>query len=73
MWGIYNKLCAPNKMPFTSKYSNLGKTTKVRIPESYMPHIEHLLEGYDRICGAHNEEFLHKIQKNIQKGLDSIE
>ena len=59
-------------MPFISKHPNIGKTEKIRIPSICVPHIENLLEHYDRICGAHNEEFLYKIQLKIEEGLKNI-
>ena len=60
-------------MPFISKYSNIGKTEKIRIPEICVPHIEYILEHYDRLCGAHDQDFIHKIQKKIEEGLENIE
>ena len=60
-------------MPFTSKHPNIGKTEKIRIPSICVPHIENLLEHYDRICGAHDEEFLYKIQLKIEEGLENIQ
>ena len=60
-------------MPFSSKYSNIGKTEKIRIPQICVGHIENLLEHYNRICGAHDEIFLHKVQQKIEEGLESIE
>ena len=60
-------------MPFINKYSYIGRTEKIRIPEICVGHIEKLLEHYDRICGAHDKDFLHKIQQKIEEGLESIE
>jgi hypothetical protein len=74
MWDIYNMLYGTNRiMPFSSKYPHMGHTERMRIPEDCVPHIENLLEHYNRICGAHNEEFLHKLQLKIEEGLENIE
>jgi hypothetical protein len=59
-------------MPFTSKYTNLGKTERIRVPVKYVSHIESLLEEFDRICGTHNEEYVDKIVDNIIRGLNNI-
>jgi len=74
MWGIYNNHLGHIRiMPFVSKYSSIGKTEKIRIPEICVPHIESILSQYDRLCGAHGEEFMYKIQKKIEEGLECIE
>jgi hypothetical protein len=60
-------------MPFSAKYSHLGNTEKVRIPSKCIPHIERLLEEYDRVCGAHDYDYLVRIQNKIEEGLNVIE
>jgi hypothetical protein len=59
-------------MPFTSKYTNLGKTERIRVPVKYVSHIESLLEEFDRICGTHNEEYVDKIIEKYHEGLHNI-
>lgn len=74
MWDIYNSLYGTNRiMPFSSKYSHMGQTERIRIPKNCLSHIENILEHYNRICGTHDEEFLHKVQKNIEIGLGNID
>ena len=73
IWDIYNMLYGTNRiMPFSSKYTHMGHTERIRIPENCVSHIENLLEHYDRICGTHDEEFLYKIQLKIEEGLENI-
>ena len=60
-------------MPFVSKYASIGKTERLRIPEICVSHIETILSHYDRLCGTHGEEFMYKIQKKIEEGLECIE
>lgn len=60
-------------MPFISKHPNIGKTEKIRIPSICVPHIENLLKQYDRICGAHDLNFLNKLQKKVENELERIE
>jgi hypothetical protein len=56
-------------MAAKQKYPNLGKTIKIRVPESYVPHIEYLMANYDRITENHDEDYLSKVILNIEKGL----
>ena len=74
MWDIYNMLYGTNRiMPFSSKYTHMGHTERIRIPQNCVSHIENLLEHYNRLCGTHNEQFILKIQTKIENGLDDIE
>jgi hypothetical protein len=60
-------------MPFSSKYTYLGNTEKIRIPSKCIPHVEKLLEEYNRICGAHDYTYVGHIQNKIEDGLNVIE
>lgn len=60
-------------MPFLNKYPHMGHTERMRIPRICVGHIENLLQHYDRLCGTHDEEYVHKIQQKIEEGLDNID
>ena len=59
-------------MPFKPKYNNLGATEKIRIPKSHLPHIEILLNHYNRILETRDNDYIIKLQQNIEKGLENI-
>jgi hypothetical protein len=59
-------------MPFTSKYTNLGKTERIRIPAKYLSHIRNILEEYDRLCGTKGENLVYKIIEKYHEGLHNI-
>ena len=60
-------------MPFSSKYQNLGITEKIRVPVNLIPHVEIILSEYNRICGAHDINFLNNIKDKIEQGLHSVD
>ena len=59
-------------MPFSSKFPNLGKTVKTRIPESCYHHVITLLDEYERIAEKHGRAYLEQIQDKIEKGLNNV-
>jgi len=59
-------------MPFSSKYSHLGKTDKIRIPSNQIKHVEELLDYYETICELKGDSYLHKIQNSLIETLDKI-
>jgi hypothetical protein len=60
-------------MPFTSNYSHMGHTERIRIPKTLIPFTKNLLEEFNRLYGTHDEEYLYKLQDKIIQGLQSIE
>ena len=59
-------------MPFSSKFPNLGKTVKTRIPESCYHHIILLLDEYERIAEAKGTIFLEQMQGRLEESLSNI-
>ena len=62
-----------HEMPFTNKYVHLGHTEKTRIPQLIIPHVGHMTEALDRLCGAHDVDYVLRILDNICEGLDNAE
>jgi hypothetical protein len=60
-------------MPFISKYSHMGHTERIRIPNVLIPFTEQILEEFNRLYGTHDEEYLNKLQDKIIQGLQNIE
>jgi len=59
-------------MPFSSKFPNLGKTVKTRIPESCYHHVITLLDEYERIAEVKGTLFLSRMQGNLEDHLINI-
>ena len=68
----YNTHVGHIVMPFSSKFPNLGKTVKTRIPESCYHHIILLLDEYERIAEAKGTIFLEQMQGRLEESLSNI-
>jgi hypothetical protein len=60
-------------MPFSTKYSYMGQTERIRIPKILMGHIEEILKEYNRLYGTRDEDYMDKLQYKIIEGLQSID
>ncbi len=60
-------------MPFTKRYSHLGNTTRMYVPDICYSHIEDVLSEYNRLCETKGEEFLNKILDSLVDRLKNIE
>ena len=62
-----------HEMPFSSKYSHLGHTERVRLPQLIIPYVGHITEELDRLCGTHGEAYVLRILDNVCQGLCDAE
>ena len=65
-------ICDPYIMPFSSKYANLGKTIKTRIPESCYHHVIYILDEYERIAELKGTIYLEQMQGRLEESLSNI-
>lgn len=60
----------PN-MTYESKYKNLGKNERIRIPKSCVEHTRSMIEKFDILCLLAGEDRVFKLMGILEKCLDN--
>ena len=61
-----------HEMPFQNKFPHMGHTERLRLPALITPHVGHIAEECERICGTHGPDYVLQILDKVQEGLERV-